>query len=55
MIGVVATTAQTFGAGRESECAGIWYRSLPFALSVGTISMVICLFGEPLLRLFGPC
>jgi MATE family multidrug resistance protein len=53
MIGVVATTAQTYGAGRESECAGIWYRSLPFALSVGTISMVICLFGEPLLRLFG--
>ena len=53
MIGVVATTAQTFGAGRDSECAAIWYRSLPFAALVGVISMVICFFGEPLLRFVG--
>jgi len=53
MIGVIAITAQTFGAGRESECAGIWYRALPFAGFVGLISAIICSFGEPLLLMFG--
>lgn len=53
MIGVVATTAVTFGAGRDEDCGAIWYRALPFAGLVGAISAVICLFGTPLLRLVG--
>ena len=53
MLGVVATTAQIFGAGRDSACGEIWYRALPFALMVGSVGLVICLFGEPLLRVFG--
>ncbi len=53
MIGVVATTAQTFGAGDEGACAAIWYRALPFALMVGCLGAAVCLFGESLLRLFG--
>ena len=53
MLGVPAMTAQTFGAGRENECAGIWYRALPFAALVGIASALICSFAEPLLHLFG--
>lgn len=53
MVGVTAITAQTFGAGRPGACGAIWYRALPFALTIGLISAVICLFGEPILRLFG--
>ena len=53
MLGVIATTAQTFGAGRDEECAGIWYRALPFAALVGLVSAVLCSFAEPMLLLFG--
>jgi len=53
MIGVVAMTAQTFGAGNEIDCGPIWYRALPFAALVGCSGAALCLFSEPILRLFG--
>ena len=53
MLGVVATTSQTFGAGREADCAEIWYRALPFAALIGVFSAILCSFAEPLLLLLG--
>lgn len=53
MIGVVAMTAQSSGAGRDAECGIIWYRALPWAALVGAVSAIVCLFGEALLSLFG--
>lgn len=53
MIGVIAVTAQTFGAGREADCGIVWLRALPFAGVVGAASALVCVFGETWLTLFG--
>lgn len=48
LLGTVALTAHAVGAGEPQECGRVFRRSLPYALLVGTLLAVLCLFGEPL-------
>lgn len=51
--GTQVAVANAFGAENLAECGAILRRSIPYALAMGLLGLVICLFGEPILRLLG--
>ncbi|MGQ0677001.1 MAG: MATE family efflux transporter [Rhodospirillales bacterium] len=53
MVGTMVEASHAFGAGDERECGQVWRRSLPYALAVGILGGIACLFGQPLFRLTG--
>ena len=53
LIGTMVLSANHYGAGEYEQCGVVWWRSLPFAMLIGFAGMVVCLFGEPLLLVFG--
>ncbi|MGC6511174.1 MAG: MATE family efflux transporter [Parvibaculales bacterium] len=53
LIGTMVLSANHYGAGEYEQCGAVWWRSLPFAMVIGFVGMGVCLFGEPLLSLFG--
>lgn len=53
VMGTLVLTASAFGGGRYQDCGAVWRRSLPYALCLGAVAAVICLFGEMLMRLLG--
>lgn len=52
-IGVGAIAARQFGAGNLHECGRVWRRAMPWAVCVGLVGFVTCLFGETFLTLIG--
>ncbi|MDE1146313.1 MAG: MATE family efflux transporter [Azospirillaceae bacterium] len=53
MMGTIILVAQAVGGGREREAGAVWRRSVPYALMIGLIVAVACLFGEPFFRVTG--
>ncbi|MBB6251250.1 MATE family efflux transporter [Nitrospirillum iridis] len=53
MMGTIILVAQAVGGGRAREAGAVWRRSVPYALLVGCVVAVGCLFGEPFFRLTG--
>lgn len=53
LMGVPVLVAQRFGARDFEACGAVWWQSVPYAIGLGILGMVICAFGEPLLLLFG--
>jgi len=52
-MGTMVTAAAALGAGRETDCGAAWRRALPYALWLGLLAVVLCLFGEPFLLAMG--
>ncbi len=53
LMGVPVLVAQNYGARDFNGCAAIWWQSVPYAIGLGFLGLLICSFGEPLLLLFG--
>ncbi|WP_083900758.1 MATE family efflux transporter [Azospirillum sp. B4] len=53
MMGTIILVAQAVGAGRPQEAGAVWRRSVPYALLVGVIVAMGCLFGEAFFHLTG--
>lgn len=53
LMGVPVLVAQNYGARDFKECGAIWWQSVPYAIGLGFVGLVICSFGEPILLLFG--
>lgn len=53
LTGTVVYVAQMAGAGRPAECGRIWRRALAIAATLGTVYLVLLLFGREILRLLG--
>jgi multidrug resistance protein, MATE family len=53
MLGTLVTTSNLFGQLRYSELGAVWRRSLPYALALGILIMVMTWFAEPLLLFCG--
>jgi MATE family multidrug resistance protein len=53
LTGTVVFVAQMAGAGRPAECGRIWRRALGIAATIGTVYLVLLLFGREILRLLG--
>ncbi len=53
LTGTVVFTAQLAGAGRPAECGRIWRRALGLGAALGTVYLVLLLFGRDILRLLG--
>lgn len=53
LMGTIVLTAQALGAGRPTECGAIWRRSLPHAVLIGLLFLVLCQFGPVFFRLTG--
>lgn len=53
LMGVPVLVAQAYGARDFKECGAIWWQSVPYAIGLGFVGLVICSFGEPILLLFG--
>ena len=53
LTGTVVFTAQMAGAGRPAECGRIWRRALALGCALGSVYLVLLLFGRDILRLLG--
>ncbi len=53
LTGTVIYVAQMAGAGRPAECGRIWRRALAIAAALGSVYLVVLLFGREILRLLG--
>ncbi|MFT6579676.1 MAG: MATE family multidrug resistance protein [Alphaproteobacteria bacterium] len=53
LFGTLVMTSHAAGREQYAQCGAIWRRSLPYALLLGVIILVLCLFGEPFFRLTG--
>lgn len=53
LTGTIVMTAQALGAARHLECGAVWRRSLPYALAIGLIFLVVSQAGVDFLRLTG--
>ncbi|NKB55375.1 MAG: MATE family efflux transporter [Alphaproteobacteria bacterium] len=53
LFGTVVMTSHAVGREQYSECGPVWRRSLPYALLLGLIALVFCLFGTPFFQLTG--
>jgi MATE family multidrug resistance protein len=53
LTGTVVYVAQMAGAGRPEQCGRIWRRALGVAATLGTLYLVLLLFGRDILRLLG--
>ena len=51
--GTIVLTANAFGQGKYRECGRVLRRSIPYALMVGFVLMVICLPSEFVMNLLG--
>ncbi|WP_225889933.1 MATE family efflux transporter [Indioceanicola profundi] len=53
LLGTIVLTAQATGAGKEEQAGLFWRRSLPYALTLGSVMAALCLFAEPFFLLTG--
>lgn len=53
MSGTLVAASHALGRGDPLETGQVWRRALPFAVIVGLIGAVLCLFGETVLRASG--
>ena len=53
MLGTLVITSNLFGQKRYSEIGGVWRRSLPYALLLGVLLMMLTYFAEALLLVTG--
>lgn len=53
LMGGLVVTSNAFGAGDLAACGAAWRRGVPYATLLGVGGFVFCLFGAPLLSLFG--
>ncbi|MDX2104508.1 MAG: MATE family efflux transporter [Alphaproteobacteria bacterium] len=53
VLGTVVFTAQAFGATQYERCGLVWRRTLPFAVLMGGLGILLAAFGETFLLLTG--
>lgn len=53
LLGGLVVPSQAFGAGDWAACGRSWRRAVPYALGVGMVGLVGCLFAEDVLLLVG--
>ena len=53
VMGVLIVTSNAFGADDLPGCGAAWRRGIPYAALLGAGGLVFCLFGAPLLAMFG--
>lgn len=53
LIGTMVSTALALGARDEAAAGAVWRRSVPYALVLGALMAVACLFGAPFFRAVG--
>lgn len=53
IMGTLVLSAHHFGAGEYLESGRVWRRSVAYAVALGVIASVVCLFGETLLTWTG--
>lgn len=53
IMGTLVLTANAFGGERYNECGPVWRRSITYACILGSVSVVVGFFGEPVMLLLG--
>lgn len=53
LMGVLISTANAFGRDDFAECGRVWRRSLPYALGLGLLSLVLCMPAVTIFDLLG--
>lgn len=53
MIGIVALSSQSMGAGRPEEAAAMWRRGIAWAIAIGLLASALVLLATPFLRMIG--